>query len=98
MPATGDAFVTPPGCTGSMVPCHSIILSFSWTTLCRDIFLALQNIGCEPDLKFTCALYPLTACCFSPNTLLMPSSGFMSLPSGPIFCRIAQLKYVVAYT
>ena len=84
---TGDEFVTPPGCTGSRMPCRTIVSSFSLTLFrrSRSIFLALQNIGCDPGMSFTCALYPLTAGSLSSITALMPSWGSMSLPSSPIF-------------
>ena len=97
---TGDAFVNPPGCTGSRMSCRTIVSSFfltlSWRG--RGIFLALQNIGSDPGISFTCALYPLTRGSLSSLTALMPSWCSMSLPSSPIFCWIAQLLLVVAYT
>ena len=96
----GDEFVTTPGCNGSRMPCRTIVSSFcltlSWRG--RGIFLALQNIGCDPGMSFTCALYTLTAGSLSLLTALMPSWGSMCLPSSPNFCRIAQLLVVVAYT
>ena len=81
------------------MPCRTIVSSVSLTLSCRGrgIFLALQNIGCDPGMSFTCALYPLTASSLSSLTALMPW-GSMSLPSSPNFCRIAQLLVVVAYT
>ena len=84
---TGDAFVTPPGCTGSRLPCRTIVSSFSFTLSWRGrgIFLALQNICCDPGMSFTCALYTLTAGSLSSLTALTPSWGSMSLPSSPNF-------------
>ena len=98
---TGDAFVIPPGCTGSKMTCRTIVSRFSLTLSWRGrgIFLALQNIGFGPGMSFKCTFYPLTASSFSSLTALMPSWGSMSLSSSPnTFCRIAQLLVVVAYT
>ena len=82
---TGDAFSTPPGCTGYRMPCRTIVSNFSLTLSRkgRGIFLALQNIVCDPGMSFTCALYPLTAGGLSSLTALMHSWGSMSLPSSP---------------
>ena len=84
---TGDAFVTPPCFSGSRMPFRTIVSSFSLTLSWRGrgIFLALQNIGCDPGMSFTCALYPLTAGSLSSLTALMPSWGSMSLPSSANF-------------
>ena len=84
---TDDAFVIPPGSTGSRMPCRTIVSSFSLTLSWRGrgIFLALQNIGCDPGMSFKCALYPLSEGSLLSLTALMPSWGSMSLQSSQNF-------------
>ena len=86
-PTSGDAFMTPPGRTGSRLPCRSIVSRFSLTLSWRGrgIFLDLQNIGCDPGMSFTCALYHSTVGSLSSLTALMPSWSSISLPSSTNF-------------
>ena len=71
---SGDAFMTPPGYTGSKMPCRTILSSLSLTLSCscRGICLALQNICCDRGMSFTCSLYLLPAGSFLSHTVLMP--------------------------
>ena len=74
-------------CDPTRKPCRTIFSSFARILSCRgrDIFLALQNIGYDPGMSFTCALYPLTAGSSSSHTVMMPSWGSMSLATSPNF-------------